>query len=81
MVTTEELYQKQREYFETGLTRDVSFRLAKLQKLKAGIMAREQDLYEALALDLGKSVFEAYTDEIGFALGEIDYAENTFKDG
>jgi acyl-CoA reductase-like NAD-dependent aldehyde dehydrogenase len=74
MVTTEEIYQKQREFFETGLTRDVSFRLAKLQKLKAGIMAREQDLYEALALDLGKSVFEAYTDEIGFALGEIDYA-------
>jgi len=50
MVTTEEIYQKQREFFETGLTRDVSFRLAKLQKLKAGIMLREHWIWVKASL-------------------------------
>lgn len=74
MVTTEEICQRQREFFETGLTKSVSFRLAKLQRLKTAISEREKDLYEGLALDLGKSVAESYMDEIGFVLGDIDYA-------
>jgi len=67
------IFDRQKEYFATGLTRQIPFRLAKLQKLKKAIEAREKDLYESLALDLGKSVMEAYSSEVGFSLGEIDH--------
>ena len=38
-MTTPELVQAQRAYFETGATRSADFRLASLKKLQAAVQA------------------------------------------
>ena len=65
---------KQKEYFNSGATRSLEFRLKQLKLLKESIKKYEKDLLEALYKDLRKSKFEAFTSEIGFIYHEIDYA-------
>lgn len=65
------LVVKQREYFLTGATRSMAFRMDALRKLRRGIQEQETDLLEALRLDLNKSGFEGYMSEIGMVLSEI----------
>ena len=48
-MTTPELVQAQRTYFETGATRSADFRLAALKKLQAAVQANERALAEAMA--------------------------------
>ncbi|KAA9008672.1 aldehyde dehydrogenase [Paenibacillus spiritus] len=68
---TGRMLQEHRQYFESGQTLPVGFRVRQLQKLREAILRHERDLAEALRLDLGKSEFEAYTTEIGFTLSSI----------
>jgi len=68
-----DIFRSQKEFFMSGATRSYSARRSRLEKLKKAVETREKDLYEALALDLGKGVMEAFTTEIGFSLGEIDH--------
>ena len=68
-----EIVKHQREYFATGATLDVNFRIASLKKLKACIQAHEADIGEAIRKDLGKSAFESYMCETGLVLSEIGY--------
>lgn len=60
-------------YFNTHKTKDVSFRIIQLKKLKNAIIKNEKRIIEALYLDLHKSYEEAYLTEIGLVLKEIDY--------
>lgn len=69
---------KQRDFFQTGKTKDVSFRLEQLKILKQAIIDNEQPILEALKADLHKPEFEAYATEIG-VVGEIDYAIKHLK--
>ncbi|WP_235864085.1 aldehyde dehydrogenase [Sutcliffiella halmapala] len=62
-----------KEYFETGETKDVAFRIKQLELLKKAIIENEKELNEALAADLGKSAFEAYASEIGYVLDSISF--------
>ncbi len=64
---------KQRKYFANGETKKIEFRIAALRNLQKAILAHEQDIYDALAQDLGKSHTEAYMTEIGLVLSEISY--------
>ncbi len=48
-------------------------RIANLKKLKTAILQYEDEIFEALYLDLHKSHFESYATEIGFVLKEIGY--------
>jgi len=67
------IVKKQREFFNTGVTLDVKYRIAALKKLKA-VMNRDIDkINAALKADLGKSVFESYMCESGLSLSEVDY--------
>ena len=61
----------QRGYFNTGITRDVSFRLNALKTLQKAIKSREKEIMEALAKDLSKPGFESYAAEIGILYPEI----------
>lgn len=63
---------RQRAYFHTHATRDIKFRKAALRALRAAILLHEQELAEALYLDLHKSYEEAYLTEISILLGEIE---------
>lgn len=69
----ESLVQKQRAYYNSGATLEVTFRIAQLKKLYAAIRARENDIHAALAEDLGKSPFEGFMCEVGMVLAEISF--------
>ncbi len=68
-----QIVEKQRQYFQTGATLDINFRLDALRKLSAAIQKHEAEINEALRLDLGKSAFEGFMCEIGLVLSEITY--------
>lgn len=68
-----ELLENQRRYFSSGATLPVKARLAALKKLKSVILARENDINEALKADLGKGGFESYMCEVGMTLSELSY--------
>ncbi|WP_251550580.1 aldehyde dehydrogenase [Neobacillus muris] len=70
----QELAAKQTAFFHTGKTKDLSFRLEALQKLRMSIKKNEKQLMEALRADLNKSEFDAYSAEIGFVLEELRFA-------
>ncbi|KAF1084732.1 Aldehyde dehydrogenase [Sporotomaculum syntrophicum] len=67
------ILHSQREYFLSGSTRPISFRLARLKDLKQTIIRREQEIIQALKKDLNKATFEAYATEIGLTLEELKY--------
>lgn len=72
--------EKQREFFDSGVTLDLKFRLQQLAQLKCAIKKYETELFGALFADLGKSEFESYASEIGIVYREIDYmSQNLHK--
>ncbi|QED47972.1 aldehyde dehydrogenase [Cytobacillus dafuensis] len=74
-----ELVQKQRAFFLQGKTKEVSFRLKNLETLRELIRSNEQELMEALKVDLNKSEFDAYLTEIGIVLEEIRFTIKNLK--
>lgn len=75
----EELLKKQRQYFSSGKTRSLDFRVKKLLKLKESILENEKSITDALKKDLNKSQTESYMTEIGVILEEIKYALKNIK--
>ena len=67
------LREKQRKFFATGATLDVSFRIAALKKLYQALQENEQAIAQALHSDLGKSAQESFLCETGMTLSEISY--------
>ncbi len=67
----EELVRSQREFYETGATRDIRYRKNALARFKRIIKTRESEILRALKVDLGKSDFEAFTTEMVLILQEI----------
>ncbi len=72
-INTEEILRAQREYFNSGATLPVDFRIRSLKKLYHVIKKYEQEIGEALKKDLGKSSLEGYFCETGLVLSEISY--------
>ncbi len=64
--------QKQRAYFASGATLDVSYRIKKLKKLKEAVIYYEEEMQNALSLDLGRTPMEAYLCDIGDVVLEIN---------
>lgn len=74
------MLSEHREYFETGETRSIDFRIAQLEKLKNAIQINEKLIVEALYKDLHKSEFESYATEIGFLYDSIgNFVKNIRK--
>ena len=55
-----ELHSKQQAFFNSNKTKDVSFRIEQLKKLRGLIKENEGELYKAIFEDFGKSEFETY---------------------
>ena len=62
---------KQRQFFNSGATRDYSVRYETLSKFKEAIKNYEGEIHAALKTDLAKPEFEAYFTETGFCLHEL----------
>ncbi len=67
------IVNKQKEYFYKGHTRSLETRKNNLKKLYEGIQRFEDEIFQALKLDLNKSVHESFTTEIGYVLKEISF--------
>ncbi|WP_099353850.1 aldehyde dehydrogenase [Fredinandcohnia onubensis] len=67
------LLNKQREFFSTGKTKEVAYRIEALKKIRNLIKSHQKEIMEALHKDLNKSEFESYTTEIGFVLEELKF--------
>ncbi len=66
------LVQKQRDFFRTGTTLDVNWRIRQLKKLRDAVIAQEDEFRMALVQDLGRSAVEAYLCDIGPLIVEIN---------
>ncbi len=76
MITTpivSEILQRQRVFYQSGITRDIAFREHQLKALLRTITDSEVAILEALKTDLGKPGFEAYASEVGLVRAEIKY--------
>lgn len=70
----------QKEYFQSGATLPLEFRLVQLRSLYRGIKRFEPQILEALRSDLGKSAEESYMSEIGMCLTEIRHTARHLRE-
>lgn len=69
----QEIVKKQKEFFSTGATLSVAYRIEALGKLRASMERHKAEVLEALKTDLGKSEQEAFMCEYGLSLSELSY--------
>lgn len=67
-----EIVEKQRTFFRTGATLDVSWRIKQIKKLKKAVIAHENDFMKALKTDLGRSDVEGYVCDVVPTIIEIN---------
>lgn len=70
---------KQRAFFNSGKTKEVSFRIHQLKVFKSIITEHEKELINAVYKDFKKPEFEAFAMELGVVHSEIDYAIKKVK--
>jgi aldehyde dehydrogenase (NAD+) len=75
----EQLINSLKEFFSTGKTYDLEFRINQLKILKHALEEFEEDLYSALFLDLNKSKEESFLTEIFIVYREIKYFIKNLK--
>lgn len=66
--------ERQRSFFQTGVTKSVAWKLDQLERLECLLRENKQAFSDALGQDLYKSPFEQWSEfEISIPLGIIDY--------
>ena len=78
MSNIENIVNKQREFFQTGQTKDFKYRQEQLQKLYKALKREEPAIMQALNDDLNKSNYESYITEIGVVYEELKYITKRF---
>ena len=73
-----DIVSKQRQFFSTGATKEIAFRIEKLKSLEQAIEDNKTIIIKALKADLNKPGFEAYFEIMG-VLSEIKYALKNIK--
>ena len=68
-----QILSSQKQFFRTGVTLSVNFRIQNLKKLYSLVKENQSLITESLFLDLGKSDYEGFMCEVGLALTEINY--------
>ncbi|MBR1811853.1 MAG: aldehyde dehydrogenase [Clostridia bacterium] len=67
------IVEKQRQFFSSGKTLSVEYRIAALKRLKYYLIRHETEIAAALRVDLGKAPIESFMSEIGLTICEINY--------
>ena len=75
----ENILNRQRNYLSNIGIIEVNDRIENLKKLKNSIKKYENNIINALNIDLGKPEFEAYSSEVGFVYSTIDYFIKNLK--
>lgn len=74
-----EIFESKKKFFIEGNTISYEFRMLQLKKLQESIKKHENDIINALKLDLNKTEYEAYTSEVGIAYSELNIAIKNLK--
>ena len=69
----EKIFNDQKTYYDTLMTRDVSLRIDAIKRVKLWIKDHMDLIEDALEKDLGKSRGESYMTEIGLTLEACTY--------
>lgn len=69
----------QREYYKSGVTIPIEFRIKQLKVLYSAVKKYEPEINDALKADLGKSHYESFMCESGLVLSEISYLLHHIK--
>ena len=70
-MTIESVVSAQHSFFNTNITKDLTFRRESLEKLLEAIEENKETVYNALKADLGKSEPESYMTEVGLVIHAI----------
>lgn len=71
--------QRVKNHFDSGLSKDIDYRLEQLQSLKNTIKTYENEIYEALYTDLNKSAQETFMTELSIVNEELEYMISNLK--
>lgn len=63
---------RQKQFFFTGKTKNISYRKEQLRKLRDLFIENEKAIFEALKTDFRKSTFETYLSENGYMIMEVN---------
>jgi aldehyde dehydrogenase (NAD+) len=69
----ENMINQQRTFFKSDQTKSVAYRLIQLKKLKRILKENENLLFEAIAMDFGKSSFDTYMTELSLIYSELNW--------
>ena len=72
-MTIPELVGAQRDFFNTGATRSIDFRIAQLKKFHTALQKNESLLLSAIDADLKKSRYDTFTSELSLVYREISF--------
>ena len=67
------IFKNQKEFFESGKTINVDYRIKNLKKLNDIIKKNEDKILNELKKDLGKSNFEGFVTEVGILYDDINF--------
>lgn len=73
------VFEKQQQFFLNDKTKDLNFRKEQLEKFLTVLKENEEQLYDAIYKDFGKSSFETYTTELALIYHEIKLALKKLK--
>ena len=75
----DQINECQNNFFHTGATRSLQFRLDQLRILKSAITKYEDAIIEACAKDMGKPEQEAYQSEVLLSISHIKYMQKNLS--
>jgi len=78
-MTPENLLAEQKEFFLSGQTKPLKFRLKQLKKFRKALRENEKYFYEAIYKDFSKSEFETYATELSLVYSELNLAIKKLK--
>ncbi|MBE9121757.1 aldehyde dehydrogenase [Tychonema sp. LEGE 07199] len=77
LLSVSDIIRQQRQFFATGKTKDVDFRIEQLKHLKSAIELNQSRIVAAVKADLNRPEFEAYFEIASIA--EVNYAIKNLK--
>lgn len=75
----EKIVTIQKAYYETQITKSLTYRTDALNRLEKVILKWEEKIEKALKKDLNKSTFETYMTEVGMTLSELRYVKKNLR--
>lgn len=77
--TMHEIVERQRNFFSTGVTKNISFRIEQLKLLRQIVEVHQTEIMAALKADMNKPEFEAYISEVLLLINEINFTLKHLK--